>query len=95
MPTLSITPARADVLRAAQGEQLHRRRSAANEKTTDRIGGYSGRDVTRVCESLRSAQPSLIRLGRRLGPSIYSPQVWELTADGVKALADYDATERK
>jgi len=93
---LTITAARAEVLRAAADEQLHRYRGwGKGEKTADRIGGRSGRNVTRTCNDLADADPRMLRPGRTLGPSVYSPQVWELTDAGRKALADYDATERK
>ncbi|MEV2239567.1 hypothetical protein [Micromonospora sp. NPDC049891] len=96
MAALTITAARAEVLRAAANEQLHSQRQfsnkRSNEKTTHRIGGPSGRNVTRISNDLYNAH--LIRPGRKLGPSIYSPQVWELTDAGRQALADHDATER-
>lgn len=96
MTDLTITADRAELLRAARDGQLRSYRQFSkkriNEKTTHHIGDRDGRKVTSAVDALRAA--GLLFPGRRLGPSIYSPQEWELTDAGRKALADHDATER-
>lgn len=81
MAALPITATRLTVLRAiAAGDVKRYRGWTVNEKTRDMLGGHSGKNVTRT-------DPRLAVTGRSEGPSIYSPQVWELTDAGRQVLA--------
>ncbi|TDC34234.1 hypothetical protein E1211_17970 [Micromonospora sp. 15K316] len=92
MASLKMTPTRLAVLRAiAAGEVSRHRGWTKSEKTRDIWSGNGGQNVTRTCNDLTNANPRLAVTGRSTGPSIYSPQVWELTEAGRKVLAEADA----
>lgn len=83
MSGLTMTQARRDVLAAvARGEVKRRRGWAKGEKTRDTWHQPDGTkaNVARQCNDLYAAK--LIRPGRAEGPSMYAPQVWELTDAG-------------
>ncbi|MEU8334768.1 hypothetical protein [Micromonospora tulbaghiae] len=91
---LKMTDTRLAVMRAiAEGQVKRHRGWGKGEKTRDVYRPDSGpeKNVTRTCNDLTRADPRLAVTGRSEGPSIYSPQVWELTDAGRKVLADCDA----
>lgn len=96
MPALTITGLRADILRAVKAGNVQRHRGwTVNEKTRDvwQVNDHTKKTVTKTCNDLSAPGVGLIRPGRTLGRSIYSPQVWELTEAGEKALAEHDARQ--
>lgn len=96
--TLNLTWTRLAVLRAVQAGKVYRHRGwGKGEKTQDVWTEPDGVNttVTRTCNELCAADPRLIRPGRTEGPSLYSPQRWELTDDGAAVLAAEDERLRR
>ncbi|WP_328344719.1 hypothetical protein [Micromonospora sp. NBC_00421] len=94
--TPTPTPTRLAVLHAiAAGHVKHHRSWTGDRKDHDtwKVDEYTTKNVTRICTDLANATPRLIRPGRRTSPSILAPEVWELTADGEKLLADHNTKE--
>lgn len=95
MPDLRPTPKRLDVLRAVSAGEVKRYRGwGKGEKTRDEWKPSDGArvNVTRTCNELVSASPRLIAPGRTEGPSLYSPQAWNITEAGRMWLAEHDTT---
>lgn len=91
MADLKLTRARLALLRAiGAGHVSHLRGWGRGEKTRDvwKTDAGPNRTVTKACNELNAAR--LIRTGRATGPSIYSPQPWELTDAGAQVLAAHE-----
>lgn len=96
MADLNMTSTRVAVLRAVAAGKVARHHGwTKSEKTRDVLTDDSGkRTVTKTCNELAGVDPRLIRPGRQTGLSLYSPQLWQLTPAGAKALAELDGKER-
>lgn len=90
MATLTMTARRIAVLRAIDRGEVQRHRGWGKGEKTHDTWTRDGRqeNVTHTCNDLTKADPRLIAPGRTLGPSLYSPQLWEPTPAGRQWLAD-------
>lgn len=89
MTDVKLTPARADVLKGVAAGEVNHHRNWGRDPDEDiwRPAGDVRRRVNATVGFLRKA--GLIRVGPATGPSMYSPQPWQLTEAGEQWLAEH------
>lgn len=89
MSDINLTPNRAEVLKAVSRGEVKHQRYWGKDPDEDRWKpeGDHTKTVTGICTYLRRA--GLIRIGRALGPSMYSSQMWELTEAGEQWIEEH------